>query len=295
MLKGLLSESGISLERLGSFHEVAECGSITAAAKGNPSRQSLLSRQISELEAFFGVSLLRRESRPHRLTSEGDELARLCREFFGGIEDCSRQWKSGDTVVSIVSGESLLQWVVLPLVRSRPLFRKRRIRLSLRNQRTGDAIGSIIDGKADIALVRKDAVPDGLEQEGEFALRYRLIVPEVMAANVKAEQGVEILASLPIALLEGDGDLSRAIKEECTLRGIRLDLRLECSSFPQIAEAIQTMNLAGFLPQFAPPIKRTVAFDLPEMNRLSRILTLAWSPRREKTRPVISQVVKGLL
>ncbi len=295
MLNRLLSEGGISLDRLGSFHEVAESGSITAAANGSPSRQSLLSRQISDLESFFGVSLLRRESRPHRLTSEGEELARLCREFFVGIEECSTQWKTGETVVSIVSGESLLQWIVLPLVRSRPMFRKQKIRLSLRNQRTGDAVQSVIDGKADLALVRKDAVPDGLKHEGEFALRYRLIVPEAMAAKVNAKRGIEILAGLPLVLLEGDGDLSRAIKEECGIQNIRLDVRLECSSFPQIAEAIQTMDLAGFLPQFAPPIKRTVAYDIPEMNRLSRILTLAWSPRRERMKPSLLRVVEELV
>jgi DNA-binding transcriptional LysR family regulator len=285
MLNRLLSEGGISLDRLGSFHEVAESGSITAAANGSPSRQSLLSRQISDLESFFGVSLLRRESRPHRLTSEGEELARLCREFFVGIEECSTQWKTGETVVSIVSGESLLQWIVLPLVRSRPMFRKR----------TGDAVQSVIDGKADLALVRKDAVPDGLKHEGEFALRYRLIVPEAMAAKVNAKRGIEILAGLPLVLLEGDGDLSRAIKEECGIQNIRLDVRLECSSFPQIAEAIQTMDLAGFLPRFAPPIKRTVAYDIPEMNRLSRILTLAWSPRRERMKPSLLRVVEELV
>jgi len=295
MLSRVWSEGGISLERLGSFHEVAENGSITAAARGSASRQSLLSRQIGELEAFFGVSLLNRESRPHRLTPEGEDLARLCRDFFGGLEDCSKAWTSGSTGITLVSGESLLQWVILPLVRSRSFFQTQRIQLSLKNLRTEDAVRSLIEGKADIALVREDALPEGLRHEGEFALRYRLVVPEKLLAKLAGAQGIEMAGRLPLALMEGNGNLTRAIREEAAIRGIPLDVRLECSSFPQVAEAIQTMDLAGFLPQFAPPTRQTRAFDLPEVERLSRVLTLAWSPRRERAKPIIAKVVEALL
>lgn len=296
MLSRILSEGGISLERLGSFREVAESGSISAAARGSASRQSLLSRQIAELEAFFGVALLNRESRPHRLTAEGEELARLCREFFGGLEDSSARWARGSTAVTLAAGESLLQWVVLPLLKARrPLLCNERVCLSLRNLRTADAIRSVVEGKVDIALARRDAVPDGLHRMGEFPLVYRLVVPDALASTRPRKADIEWLAKLPLVMMEGDGELSRAIREEAALRGISLDVRLECSSFPQVAEAIWTMELAGFLPLFAPLIKRTQAFEIPEIARLSRTLTLAWSPRKERSKPVITKVVQALL
>ena len=66
MFKHLANQSGVSLERLASLCEVAEAGSIGQASRGDVNRQSLLSRQIAELEVVFGVALLARQSRPFR-------------------------------------------------------------------------------------------------------------------------------------------------------------------------------------------------------------------------------------
>lgn len=295
MLSRVLSEGGISLDRLASFHEIAEQGSISAAAGGNPSRQSLMSRQIGELEGALGVSLLQRDSRPHRLTKEGEDLARICREFFSGFSDCLDGWRDQERVVSLASGESLLQWIVLPLVRTRSAFKKCKLRLALRNMRTQESVRALIDGRVDIALVRRDAVPSGLKQKGEFIFEYRLVVPATLAGAFRSKPGIEALGEIPLVVMEGDGQLMNAVRTEAESAGVALDIRMECSSFPQIAEAIGSMNWAGFLPQFAPAIKGTTQVAIPELKHLSRILTLAWSPRRWNSRPEIGNVVDALL
>ena len=71
MSDDLLQHSGLSLDRLQSFCCVAEAGGVTKAAKGDPARQSLFSRQIKELEEFFGVELMRRSGRGVALTEAG--------------------------------------------------------------------------------------------------------------------------------------------------------------------------------------------------------------------------------
>lgn len=48
MYQKLLSQSGFSMDRLATFCAVADAGSIVSAAKGEPSRQFLMSRQIRE-------------------------------------------------------------------------------------------------------------------------------------------------------------------------------------------------------------------------------------------------------
>lgn len=52
---------------------------IAGVAEGDPSRQSLISRQIGELEAFFGTELARRKGKGLELTDAGLELARQVR------------------------------------------------------------------------------------------------------------------------------------------------------------------------------------------------------------------------
>lgn len=84
MSSELFGKAGLSLERLQTLCEVAEKGSIGQATKGDTNRQTQFSRQISELEKFFAVDLLDRTSRPHRLSEEGQELARLSRDYLMG-------------------------------------------------------------------------------------------------------------------------------------------------------------------------------------------------------------------
>lgn len=56
MATDLLSQGGLSLERLRSFCLVAEAGGVTKAAKGDAARQSQFSRQVKELEECFGAA-----------------------------------------------------------------------------------------------------------------------------------------------------------------------------------------------------------------------------------------------
>jgi hypothetical protein len=71
MYETLFARAGISLDRLRSFREVIHAGGIAAASKGDPNRQSQLSRQVRELETFFGVELLVRGRGPMRPTAAG--------------------------------------------------------------------------------------------------------------------------------------------------------------------------------------------------------------------------------
>src|SRR5438876_8623230 len=60
MFENLSAQSGLSLERLKTFREIVAAGGITAAAGDDSNRQSQFSRQLKELERYFGVELLRR-------------------------------------------------------------------------------------------------------------------------------------------------------------------------------------------------------------------------------------------
>ena len=53
----IFARSGISLERLRVFLQIADAGSMAEAAPGDPVRQSQFSRQLKELEEALGASL----------------------------------------------------------------------------------------------------------------------------------------------------------------------------------------------------------------------------------------------
>ena len=56
MFEELLSKRGLSFDRLAALVNLAKAGTLAEAALQDPVRQSLLSRQIKELEEFFDVS-----------------------------------------------------------------------------------------------------------------------------------------------------------------------------------------------------------------------------------------------
>src|SRR2546428_10036760 len=90
MVSQLLQETGLSLDRLQSFCLVAEAGGVTKAAKGDPARQSLFSRQVKELEEFFGTELVRRKGRGIALTAARQRLHLLAREQLLALSDLQK-------------------------------------------------------------------------------------------------------------------------------------------------------------------------------------------------------------
>src|SRR5437870_2183319 len=93
MFTDLLQKGGISLDRLQSFCLVAQAGGVTKAAKGDPAKQSLFSRQIKELEEFFGTELIRRKGRGISLTESGERLNMIARECFASLIDFQSECK----------------------------------------------------------------------------------------------------------------------------------------------------------------------------------------------------------
>jgi DNA-binding transcriptional LysR family regulator len=83
----LFSKSGLSLDRLKSFCLVAEAESFTKAAGGDSNRQTQFSRQIKDLEQFFGTELFQRKGRTVTLSTTGMELHTLVSEYFCALED----------------------------------------------------------------------------------------------------------------------------------------------------------------------------------------------------------------
>ena len=114
MFNDLFSQGGLSLDRLRTFCAVAETGGVTKAAGGDPTRQSQFSRQIKELETFFGVQLTRRQGKIIILSPAGIRLARIARESFIGLSDFQRACKDEPLESSIGAGDALLQWLLFP-------------------------------------------------------------------------------------------------------------------------------------------------------------------------------------
>src|SRR5207249_2360463 len=213
--------------------EVDEAGSIAGAAPDDESRQSLISRQLTELERFFHTELKRKTGRTIRLTPAGKELARLARDHLESLEQFRRSCDRQPIEVTIGAGDSLLQWLVLPRMRQvRDVLRGSIVELrDLQNL----AICQLLQDHAiDFGLLRSDLVTRGSltgKPLGKFG--YSLFIPDKLCPRDKKMSEDKLLQELPIVTQGGDTLFQRRLGELAASRDWKLNVNLLCESFPQ--------------------------------------------------------------
>ena len=296
MFRELAHQSGFSLERLASLCEVAEAGSIGQASRGDANRQSLLSRQIAELEAVFGVPLLARQARPFRLTTEGRELAQAARLLFQTVGDLRQRVAGEAPRVVLGAGEMLIQWLLFPACDA-ILRREAGMTFAFKNLDSERLVDAVQQGEVDLALMRREDVPPGFGMAEALEFQQAAFVPRKISPAKGPVQPKE-LASLPWVVLEGRGHFRSFLEHQAEQAGVRLKTVMECSSYTQVAMAVRTGRYAGFLPEFA---RSAFAGDTSILLRplgrkmtYKRSLVLAWKAATLKNRPFLENLVQSL-
>lgn len=296
MISELLQQGGLSFDRLQSFCLVAEAGGVTKAAKGDVTKQSLYSRQIRELEEFFGAELMRRKGRGIILTHAGADLHRIVREQFAALSDFKQECKNQPVEVAIGTGDSIIQWLLLPRLAAirQPLPR---VRLKFLNLSTDDAVKRLADGLIDFALVRQDAVHRPLLSTPLGVMGYSLFIPQSLQSTSGGRQGLKLLHGVPLATLEGEGSFRVVLAEIARTKKITVNIQIECSSFPLAARAVSAGNVAAILPRIAAvefPDLATQQVSLEFLRRFDRKMCLAFNARSLRIRPILKQVADSL-
>lgn len=293
--ESLLNRGGLSLDRLANFARIAQAGGLSLAAGGDPIRMSLFSRQIKELESFFGVALTRRQGRTVKLTEAGQRLAQLAQAHLSGLEDFQQTCQGVPQTLSLGAGNNLIEWLVMPqmatLRESLPTTR-----FELYDGRTDDLVRQLSDMSLDLALVREDAVVRPLKFKRLLLLSYSLFVPKRLAASVREDNLKAAMAELPLATSVG-GQFREQLTTAAAKAGWPLRIELSCSSFTAAARAVKTGAFGAALPNLAVAAFATgevVQYPLPFLKSYARPIAVAWNPRLNEVRPVVEQAIKAL-
>lgn len=284
MFEPLFSRRGLSLDRLHSFLRVADAGSIAKAVGSDPVRQSQFSRQIGELEEFFGVRLTRRLGRSMALTPAGRQLAVLIRAHLGSLDDFLRQQENQPVEIRIGAGDSLLTWILLPrLARLQRAFPRANLRLV--NLRSWDVVQRVADLQLDFGLARGNLVKPPLDHAVLGRVRYRLFIPARFRPLTRQFTPTELLARLPLATLGSDTEFFEGLVRNAEKRVASVRFAVITESFPQAARAVQSGDYAAILPAHAAPdLKGALSFDLPFLRGAERSVSLVWNPRLVRMR-----------
>jgi len=244
----LFSISGFSLDRMRSFLLVAEAGNLAKAAKGEASKQSQFSRQIKELEGFFGVALTRRVGRRIEITADGLRLAGLIRRHFGEVDDFREAMNSRPVCVRIGTQGSLIDWLLVPrLAACRDALGGALVELE--QLRSADIVRSVTDGRLDFGIVRNDAVTSGMKRWKLGKIGYALFAPKsVWKAGVAVE---DVLRSVAVGELLPGGQYSNRWREWLEKAKIKPRVAVRMPSFVHLARMTRKTGLAAVLPEIA--------------------------------------------
>ena len=294
MLSPFVGRRGVSLERFQTFCLIAEAGSIMAAAKGDPNRQSLFSRQMKELEGALGLELLDRSEVPYRLTEGGIRLEKLAREFFTGVDRQLDELKGTAPQLTIGAGESILQWLVIPMLGGE--LGGPRWRLQFRNLTSREAVDGVRSRRIDVAVVPADDAAGDLSSIKLAS--YGVVVigkAEVFGGSKPARW--KDLRGKRLALLEGRSQL-RAKVEDLRAAGMGTpELGLECTSYPQVIEACAAGEFVGLVPELAVSAAKGAGLEVAKIAELADLridLSLVWSRAVAESRGEVAELIHVL-
>ena len=294
----ILSKSGFSLDRLAGFCAVASAGSIVGAARGDAVRQSLLSRQIRELEEFFGTELVRRQGRGLVLTEAGVELAALGRNQITALGDFASSCQDAPIRISLAASESLLQWLVLP--RLTALRKAASGAIFVLHHEDNTAIAArVSEGIHDFGLIRRKVTRGETGAAELGVLQEILIAPRSLLPRPNLTLN-EALFALPMAIPLA-GTLRSAVDAYLSRRSKPprhgMHLALECTSYLHSSAALRAGDCAAVLPGLALtefPEELYCHWSLAPLKLERHPVSLIWNQRNSAVRPILSRLSEAM-
>jgi DNA-binding transcriptional LysR family regulator len=285
MYEALFARSGLSLERLRSLVLVAEAGGISRAVGDDPARQSLVSRQLKELEEFFEVELTRRDGKRLALTPAGNALVEVAREHLTALDDFAKTTREQEVRFQLCSGDSLMHWHIVP--RLRPVQRALpNVTLRLAIADPTNIAQLLLELRLDFGVMRANLAERSLSSEPLGTLAYSLFAPRALLRSRSRPDLRWILEHVPIAMTY-DNVLARWWRSMCNTSSQPGRIALECATFPQAARAVASGAYAAILPRAArAELDRTSVVEVrgPDLDRLTYDVLLVWNPRLMRLR-----------
>lgn len=268
--------TGFSLERVISFCEVAKAGSIAKAAAGNESRQSQYSKQIKDLESFFGVELLhknRRSKNSGLLTPHGEQLRQIAQESLGAFEDFVKEVTGRRTSCRIAAGNSLLTWLIIPLLAQKQ-EKFADIEFHLTDMDTADILNALRARELDIGVLRTGAKDSPhLISEPIRKIGYVIAAPRGWGAKLQKD-----FSSLPFAVIEPSEQLKElraAIQKTTKTKKLVFPEKYVCRDMCQCLELVRNGEAAAIVPDIA-PVKDLDLVKPVWLKAYEREISLVW-------------------
>ncbi len=279
---------GLSIERLVTFCRVVEAGGLSKAAERFGLDLSLVSRQFTDLEAFFGRKLASRSRKDFTLNEFGEDLHELASGFIQSVAKLRDRCANKRQTFSLASGGGLISWLVSPRVDSLRLAQPN-AGFVIKSFRTKDIVNGVLCNQIDFGLVRQSAACDSrLGSQSIGIMDYSVFMSAHTASTYEIgtkTTALEAIAKVPLILIDGDGEFREKLESNARAHNLTMSTVIECGSFTDAAMAVTWGNVCSVLPNLADQYFADIDHvKIPWVtDDLSREICLIWSKSAMRT------------
>jgi LysR family nitrogen assimilation transcriptional regulator len=225
----------LDLRRLRYLVAIADCGSMSAAARQLGIAQPALSHHITELERLVGFPVLYRLARGVKATEKGEVLLSHAREITEKVRQAEAEIRAMAYLDERVIRLSLIpSWATAfaPSIISEVAASMPKVSLRLIEARNDESLRLIRLGKVDMAVAlvgAEDKADDLIVKESLFAVSSR---------PIGRSMPLEAAAGLNLILPPKDNPLRISIDEAAARAGITLNVTMEIDGQDTIKRAV---------------------------------------------------------
>jgi len=232
----------MDVRQLEIFIRVAQLCSFSKAAAAMDLSQSVLSRQIRQLERELGIHLLYRNGRGCLPTEAGKRFMTralgILRQVDAAREDTreTAEGPAGQVVVGLTPriGSYLTGPLVSIFTKKFPLAR-----ISIAEGPSPTLFEWLTLGRLDLGLLNNPPITPHLHYDEILSEELYLISPPAEAKRAKCTVQLRKLAEFPLILPRRPNTIRNLIDSECSKRGVQLNIVLEIDPIAGIVDLVK--------------------------------------------------------
>ncbi len=244
----------MNLRALMYFDELVRTSSMRAAAENLNVAPTAVSRQIENLEEYFGTPLVERSSRGVTLTAAGELLAeragKTLRELghvHQLIDDLKGLERGRATIYA--NGATVASLLAPALSQFSQVYPKLRLEVHITSAR--QAIDALVSAQADIAITLFAPKTSEVKILAKREIGYDVILPADHPLAAKSSISLKDLANMPLALPEKTFAARQAFDVLFAQANIALDPVFTASSLELLKELVLDRAAVTLLPALA--------------------------------------------
>ena len=289
----LFQHKGLSLERLQSFCLVAENKGFNKAAGENPYKQAQFSKQIADLEKFFGSSLFIRKSRTIELTPQGQELYSKCKGFFYGLHSLKIGGSLKKQNLVISAGQSVIDFLMPNAFNDETLRKISNIKFISRA--SDEALEDVLSYSSHCALIARPTNNKDIVSIKLLSSPVVMIFSKNHANEFYVGSDIKKLSQNPIALIQGQGDLHNSLLK--LFKNIKPNILFEAPTFLALKQIALTGKAVSFVPQYSltkeDADKLSIA-PLPTKSHIERSIYIIYRKNLANQNKPLAGIIKQL-